>query len=696
MEMEFSGGNKTAQYYANLGWQRSGSLLKIGESPHTDRVNFRSNLNFRINDYINTHLDISTIFNIANMPNGNFFSDATTLKPNYYPPLIDTLIVSNKNLIKTATLVNGGNLLGGTSIYKNNIYGNLILGGYNRQINTTGMFNVGIDFDLKFILKGLTLKTYSSFNYYGQYNETQSNTYAIYEPKWLIGSAAQDSVTLTKVGADKFSGTQGISNTSLARNYAFYGILDYSHRFGEDHSISATMLGYFDQYDVTAVFQTNKHSHLGARINYVYKDKYIINFNSALVSSPKLSPDNRIGFSPSVALGWIISEEDFLKDNSTLNYLKLKVSAGIINTDVSLSRYYSYDDIWTTSTNFTWSDAYRSNYATILSNVSNNNLFYEKLKDLTFGAEAVLFNKSLWIDANYFRDNKVDEIVVTGLSNTYPAFLGSLNPAENYNADRYSGLELGISWRKSFNDFSFDIGPSLLFLNTEVIKRDELYGWDYLYRKGKSTGAVFGLEAEGLFQNATDISGHAKQSFGTVQPGDIKYKDQNNDGLIDSNDEIMIGDGNSKFVGGLTLAMKYKNLTLFALASGRNGAQTIFNSSYYWIYADLKYSDVVLNRWTPATATTATYPRLSANSNSNNFRPSTYWLEENSLVSLERLQLTYDLPQSIASKLYTKNFSLYVRASNLLNLADNKDKMELSVGSEPQYRYYSVGLKALF
>ena len=695
---EFSGGNQNAKFYVNLGWLRNGTLMNVGETDqHTDRLNLRTNLDFRLNDFITSRIDMVAIFDLANLPNqGNFFSDASTLKPNYYPPLIDTSLVMDKKLLKTASVVNGKYILGGTSVYRSNVYGNLLLGGYNKTFNSTVMFNTGLDFDLKFITQGLTLKTYASFDFFGQFYETQSNTYAIYEPTWLIGSKLQDSLKVAKIGVDKNSGTQGISNTSLSRDYAIYGVLDYSRIFGSNHAFSASLLGYYDKYNATGTFQSDKHAHLGARVNYIYADKYIVNFSSAYVSSPKLSPSNRLGFSPSLALGWIISDEDFLKGNSLLNFLKLKVSAGIINTDMSLTRYYSYDDIYVISSNVTWGDGFRSNYSTNLSNVANDNLFYEKRKELTVGAEAALLNNSLWIDANFFRDRKTDQIVIAGLSSTYPTFLGSLNPPENYNEEKYQGVELGASWRKSINDFSFDVGPIMIFIKSEVVKRDEFYGEKYLYRAGKSTGAIFGLESLGLFADAADVAGSAVQTFGAVQQGDIKYKDQNLDGKIDALDEIMIGNSLSKIVGGLTMRLKYKNFSLFALASARNGAERFFNNSYYWVYGDLKFSEVVLDRWTPATASTATYPRLSSKSNSNNFRSSTFWLENNSLISFDRLQLTYDLPESLASKFFTKNFSLYIRASNMLNIAENKDKMELSIGSEPQYRSFSVGLKAVF
>lgn len=696
VETQFSGGNDNAQYYANLGWQRTGSLINLGDKIHTDKLNLRTNLDFRINDFITSYVDLSTVFNIASVPNGDFFLDASNLKPNYYPPLIDTALINDRSLIKTARKINGKYILGGTSQYKNNIYGNLLLGGYNKQFNTTSMFDAGLNFDLKAILKGLTFKAYASFDFNAIYNQTQSNTYAVYELKSAIGKINPDSLYVTKIGVDKNSGTQGLNKASTVRDYAYTGILDYSPVMTGKHSFSATLMAYFDKRNVSGIYQTDKHSHVGGRLNYVYNSKYIVDFTSALVSSPKLPSDNRYGFSPSASLGWVVSNEKFLKNSPLINYLKLTASAGIINTDMSLGRYYMYEDVMGLGATYNWGDAYRWNNATTFTNVGNDQLFFEKRKEYNVGFETALLNNSLWIDANYFNESKTDQIVIGGLANTFPSFLGGINPAQNYNEDNFKGVELSVTYKKSVGPVNFEISPNLLYLETKVVKKDEFYGWDYLYHSGRSTGAIFGLEAEGFFKDNADIANHAYQLFGTVKPGDIKYKDQNGDHVIDANDEKMIGDGSSKWQGGLSFKLNYKNFTLFAIGSVRNGAQTIFKSSYFWVSGDTRYSDVVLNRWTPATAETATYPRLSSKANTNNFRNSTFWIEDNSLISLDRVQLTYDLPKSISKKLSTNNFSLYVRGSNLANFAPNKDKMELSAGTEPQYRYFAAGLKILF
>jgi TonB-dependent SusC/RagA subfamily outer membrane receptor len=391
IETEFSGGNENGQFYANIGWERTGSLLNIGEAPSNNKLNLRTNLDFKINKYISSHVDIVTIFNINKNPQGNFFSDVTSLKPNYYPPLIDTSLISDKKLKKTAKVVNGKYILGGTSQYRNNIYGNFLLSGYNRQFNTSGMFNAGLDFDLSFLLKGLTLKTNASFDFDSRYDETQNNTYAVYEPKWLTGVNNSDSLVVTKIGLDKFSGTQGLANTSMLRSYAYFGVLDYSRQVGNVHSFSASIVAYADKTNQTGVFQSDKHSHLGGRIYYVNNNKYIMDFTSALVSSPKLSPSNRVAFSPSLSLGWILSEEDFLKNSSLINYLKLSASAGIINSDMSLTKYYTYDDIWREYDVYTQGDGNRTAATTNLNNAANSHLFYEKRKEYNVGLEAALW-----------------------------------------------------------------------------------------------------------------------------------------------------------------------------------------------------------------------------------------------------------------------------------------------------------------
>lgn len=695
MVMEFSGGKDNAHYYLNAGWEHSGTLLNMGEGKkdQDNRLNIRSNINFRINNFITSYVDIVAVFNIMKRSNGDYWSDASNLLPNLFPPLIDTALVLNKKYTTSASLIDGRYMLGGTTAYLNNVWGNLYIGGYSNQFNSSIQYNNGINIDLNAITKGLTMKSFVGIDFYNQFAETQANTYAVYTPE-MGGTNNEDILSVTKIGIDRFLGTQGIERQSLARNVGSYLMLDYNRLFGEKHALWATVMAYGDLYRQSEVAQRDKNAHLGARINYAYADKYILELSSSLVSSAKLPKKNRVGFSPSIGLAWVISEENFLKSNSVVDFLKLRVSASELNTDLNIPGYYLYEGQYVAESNYSWNEI-RDLPTTRYNIVKNDNLFYELRKNINFGAEAVLFKKSLLLNANFFQENLTG--IVGQMVNTVPDFLGGFYSYENYGENKYKGVEIGAIWRNAVTkNFGFEIGANMTYLKTEVVKLDEHYAFDYLYRTGKPVNAIFGLEALGLFKNDQDIADSPKQSFGTVYPGDIKYKDQNGDNLINAQDEVMIGDYTPRLVGALNLTLRYKNLSFFALASMTNSSETYFSNSYYCVNSNRKYSEVVLERWTPATAETATYPRLTSKANSNNFRSSTYWLYDVSKMTIDRLQLTYTMPKTLTSRLAMKNLSLYVRASNIAMFAKNREKMELNIFSEPQYRYFALGLKTEF
>jgi hypothetical protein len=148
--------------------------------------------------------------------------------------------------------------------------------------------------------------------------------------------------------------------------------------------------------------------------------------------------------------------------------------------------------------------------------------------------------------------------------------------------------------------------------------------------------------------------------------------------------------------------MSYKNLNVFTYLSAQTGKSNLYNGSYYWVYGELKYPEYLGGRWAydPVngldTRTSATYPRLSSKSSSNNFRNSSYWLYGTDQLNIPVIQLTYKLPEAISKKVYTRSLSIFCKATNILMIAANKDKIQLNTSSEPQMRNYSVGLKAQF
>jgi hypothetical protein len=239
---------------------------------------------------------------------------------------------------------------------------------------------------------------------------------------------------------------------------------------------------------------------------------------------------------------------------------------------------------------------------------------------------------------------------------------------------------------------------NLAYFVPKALKVEEPnYEVDYRYREGNPTDSRFGWVAEGFFRDSADIANHAVQTFGDVMPGDIKYKDLNGDGIIDNNDQKIIGYSSARLQYGVNLNLKYKALGLFLLGTGQTGQDVYFKDDYYWVFGNKKYSEEVLGRWTEQTASTATYPRLSSKYNANNFRNSTFWLYENNWFTLHTAQLTYTVSDRLKSNsLLKKGLQVYLRASNLFTISNIKDKTELNVGKAPKTRYYALGLKVTF
>ena len=210
---------------------------------------------------------------------------------------------------------------------------------------------------------------------------------------------------------------------------------------------------------------------------------------------------------------------------------------------------------------------------------------------------------------------------------------------------------------------------------------------------------IWGLQSNAFFAGVDDIANSPEQAFGEVKPGDIKYVDQNGDGIINAQDEVYLGRGGwsgAPLTLGIHLSAKYKNFTFFALGTSRTGAYAMKNNNYFWVKADDKYSEEVRDRWTEGTANTATYPRLTTLNGANNYRNSDFWLYSTNRFDLTRLQLSYTFPSSMFGERFLKGLDVYANGANLLTISTNREILEMNIGSAPQTRFYNIGLKAKF
>ena len=698
---EFSGGNQRARYYTMVGWQNQNSLINFGEgkNDYTNRLDIRGNIDFKLNDFISTYVNVSTVFNNSRVPEGNYWNDATTLHPNYFSPLVPISMISN-NAGKTyasssSNIIDGAYLLGGNQQYQTNPIGDVYAAGYKLNTNRTFQYLAGTDVDLGHVLKGLSLHGQLGVGYVNAYTDSVKYQYATYGSNW---NSNGDSIV--QYNKDARSGTHILGHTRNSQVIDFNVHLDYVNTFNQNHNVSAMLVASGTTGLQYNDFQYRTNSNLGIQLGYNYAHKYYADFSGAVVNSTKLASGNRVAFSPTLSLGWLLSEEGFLKGSDVVNRLKASASAGIINTDLDLNDYYLYDDYYTSTNYFSWHDGTYNNQATSIQRVANPNLTYAKRKEFNFSLEGSLFKNLLNVQATVFVIKK-DGIPVQ-VTSQYPNYFTTFNPTSsfvpyvNFDANRYQGFDIQLNWREKVGNVNLMLGATGTYVTTKALKVDEFNIDQYQNRAGKPVDAIFGMQAEGLFADQNDITNSPTQKLGTVKPGDIKYKDQNGDGVIDERDAVMIGRYSSPFTCGLNLTAQWKGFTLFVLGTGQYGGTGVKNGNYYWVSGNLKYSEVVRNSWTEATKSTATYPELTTLSNANNFRNSTFWTYSTDLFNISKVQLTYSLPNSILNRSFFKNVNVYISGNDLLTIAQNRKIMELNVGTTPQTRFYNVGVKAEF
>lgn len=238
-------------------------------------------------------------------------------------------------------------------------------------------------------------------------------------------------------------------------------------------------------------------------------------------------------------------------------------------------------------------------------------------------------------------------------------------------------------------------GVTGMYYTSKNTKISENVEYDWQKSEGTRIDALRGYRCLGFFQSEDEIKNSAVINSNT-KPGDLKYQDMNDDGIIDSRDQVVLGHWTPDFYLGFHFTAKYKGFTFFMNWTGDFGGMGVKNNSYEWCYGDRKYSDVVLGRWTPETAATATYPRLTTEGGELNFVTSDFWTYKTDAVRLNKVQVTYDLPDNLFQGKWVKGLSVYLSGSNLLTIAGERKYMETNVGSFPQTRYYNLGAKVNF
>lgn len=717
---EFQGGGKFAQFYTNVSYYRQGDFINFGEGKnnYTDRLNVRGNIDLQLSDWASGWVNANATYYNQHGSNSNFWSAASTLRPNRVAPFIpvsfiDPLDVNSLNLIQNtrniihnpAGLPAGDYFLGATQEDQSNAFADMYSAGYNTWTSRQFQFDAGVKFDLKSILKGLSFKTNFAVDYKTSYSTSLNDQYATFGVNWTQIDGYDVIGSLTQYGQDKHTGTLNASKSAEQQTIAWNGQFDYVNSWG-DHNLHATLVANGYQQTISGEYHRVSNANLGLQASYNFAHKYYVDLAANAVHSAKLPEGNRKAISPSVTLGWRLTSEDFMKDMDWLDDLRLTAGYTVLNQDLDIAEYFMYKDIFTaTGTWWGWSDANNSIQTSDSQRGGNDELSFVKRKEFNVGLNGALLKNKLTFSVNYF-NTTVDGLLAQP-DYIYPSYMHTYWPVStfvpyiNYGKNRRQGIDFAIAYNDKAGDFEWGVqafGQTTTSKNLRVAENVE---FEYQRSEGKATDALWGLECLGYYNSQEEIdNAEAKSSFGTVKPGDLKYKDQNGDGIIDSKDQVVLGRWGAKFSGGLNLTLKYRNFTLFAMLTGQFGGNAIKNDTYNWVYGERKYSDVVRGAWTAEkfkNGEMISYPRLTTQSPDNNFRTSDYWMYKTDRLDLARVQITYDFSKSLfGPKSIVKGLQIYANGNSLLTIAGERDQMERNVDSSPQTRSFTLGAKVEF
>lgn len=548
--------------------------------------------------------------------------------------------------------------------------------------HTRGIFSdITLTQDLSDVLEGLGASVRLSYDNTSNIFENHSRTYdygSVIPGIWENGepTIAND----YKVVANSGMGTDANTNRHASR-FHFDAGFNYQNTFG-DHSVYSQLKWDYEYNTSTGINTSVYRQNYSWWTHYGYKSRYFLDLALVASGSSRLASGTKWAFSPTVSAAWVLSKEKFLSNTSWLDFLKLRASFGIINAD-----FLPGDDIWTyydqqyvtTGGTYPFSSSWTSEFGrTYLDRLATENPTHEKAYKYNVGVDATLFGSlSLTLDAYYQRRT---DIWVSS-AGKYSEVVGMDSPYENGGIVESWGFEAGADYSRKIGDVTVNAGAGFSLNRNKIVEQMEeprLYG--NLVQTGHSLNQIYGLKAIGFFKDDNDIAHSPQQLLGsTVRPGDIKYEDVNNDKVIDANDVVAIGysDAAPEIYYSFHVGAEWKGLGFDAMFQGTGRYSAVLNTkSMYWpLINNTTISQYAYdNRWTTDN-TDAKYPRLSSQSNDNNYRTNTIWVEDRSFLKLRNIEVYYNFPEKIMEATrFMKGARLYVRGTDLFSI----DNMEVS------------------
>lgn len=589
---------------------------------------------------------------------------------------------------------------GGTNNLTTNLLSQTINSGYIQDNSKDVMANVDLRYDLGDWVKGLSVK--------GKGNLSIQSANAIDRSKQEL--VYRMAVTQGDTLYNKYGNAIAQRNNfmSVFNAQYFFGqvSLNYERQFGK-HGLSAVALA--DSRQTTFNYDLpGKATNLSGKASYNYAGKYFAEGAINRSGFNRYIPGRQYGTFFAGGLGWDIAQENFLKGSAGwLGQLKLRGTYAHTGNGIDNSGYY----IWRqgfSENNGVGGGVYaqgtvRSPASGFQENgLANVNISWETAKKLDVGLDVSLFSNRLQITGDYYRDRYENLLQTRGKS---IALSGAAYPPENIGINQFQGGELTITYQGRVNSFNYFITANGNIEQSKTIFMDEQrreYEWNK--RTGQPVNIRFGYIADGFFQSAEEAAGSATIAGYKPIPGDIRYKDLNGDGDINQFDEAPIGTYKPRIYYGATFGFSWKGIEASALLQGvanRVNYVDNFQTEGGFQFLNFTYGQAyeqITGRWTPETAATATYPRLTADANNNyNKMSSSFWMRNGNYFRLKNLSIAYNLPYGWTRRVKVGSIKVFANAQNLFTHAayDFVDP-EVGVGAYPIQRVLNTGINVKF
>ena len=698
--IEFSGGGERFRYFAMLNLLSDKGFIKNfdmydGYSTQDKYVrgNLRTNLDIDLTPTTDLKVNLLGVLSEMSRPGSqaDLWDMVYSLPSNAFP-------IRNEN-----------GQWGGTSTYAGTMNPVAISSdaAYYKLHERALFADMTLQQDLKYWIEGLSLTARLGYDTYSTLYEDHSKTfvYGNYPVTgWVNGLPNLGSYW--SGGADGTMGKTANTN-AYQRRLTFNAGLNFDRQLTDNDAVYAQVRYEYDYANSTGANTSLYRQNFSFWGHYARQNRYLLDLALVYSGSNRLAPGTKWSFSPSVSAGWVMSEEGFLKDNDIVDFLKVRASAGLINAD-----YLPGDNVWTYYTQsysqagggYAFGSGYdAASYGPVsIGQMAAVNPTHEKAMKYNFGLDAVLF-KGLNIELDYFIQKRKD-IWVSG-SGYYSSLIGFTAPYVNEGEVSQHGFELSANYTKSFGELTFNVGGNMMFYKNSIDNMaEEPRAFSNLVQTGNPLSSTYGLIAEGLFTSQAEIDASPRQTFTTVRPGDIKYKDVNNDGVIDANDVCKIGYSTScpELFYNFHVGADYKGFGIDVMFQGVGRYSAVLNTkSMYWgLVNNTTLSQYVYdNRWSPENNNAnAMFPRLSSSSNANNYQTSTFWLKDRSYLKLRNLEVYYNFDKSLLAKTKIVNAAkLYVRGVDLFT-SDNLDEVDAASygATNPLTRSWVIGMSVTF